>query len=483
MGGKVVDAPGEEVVGEVLHRPHTGVPAVGPEVFAEGPAALAGVDVGVGGPQLAQLIVVELPVAGLGKALRPDRVAAADHHLAADVVDAGHMLPGEAPEVVAHAGAEPGVGAVVLNDVADILDPVGGAPVPQLIGKALFHQPGDAVHIPFPDLRVRPPVVQIRPEDRQKVLPVISQPLTHHLRHIPAPGERHVLMPDPLVEVVADGVADAGLVREEPGDDRPEEVLVTGVMGFIDRLDLEGAGGVVQHVDVVLPAAAVVGEVEGVDLPVPVRHRPVELAVLHPVGQFNKLCHRVFRPGLPGDQVEEAVVVENLFIFPPVEKAEGGHFKRMDQFIDVDLHLPLGAADVGSGEAEVLLPEGDVRLVHRPGGVSGGEVGVVEDPDLHPLFPRLIQQDVQVVPPAGPGEIRVGPCLEADRPASGVVDDADVFPERRLVLAVLPHEGEDVVFAPAFQKRLYPFILHNVLPFGFRFWITMVELISSYHIE
>ena len=86
------------------------------------------------------------------------------------------MLSGEAPEVMAHAGTEPGVGAVVLNDVADILDPVGGAPVPQLIGKALFHQPGDAVHIPFPDLRVLPPVVQIRPEDRQEVLPVISQP-------------------------------------------------------------------------------------------------------------------------------------------------------------------------------------------------------------------------------------------------------------------------------------------------------------------
>ena len=290
-------------------------------------------------------------------------------------------------------------------------------------------------------------------------------------------------MPDPLVEVVADGVADAGFVREEPGDDRPEEVFVAGIVGLIDRLDLEGAGGVVQHVDVVFPAAAVVGEVEGVDLPVPVRHRPVELAVLYLLRQVDTFRHRVFRPGLPGDQVEEAVVVENLFIFPPVEKAEGGHLEGVDQLIDVDLHLPLRAADVGSGEAEVFLPERNIRLVHRPGGVAGGEVGVVEDPDLHPLFPRLIQQDVQVVPPAGPGEIRVGPRLQADRPASGAVDDADVFPERRLVLAVLPHEGEDVVFAPAFQKRLYPFILHNVLPFGFRFWITMVELISSYHIE
>ena len=175
VGGEVVDAPGEEVVGQVLHRPHTGAPAVGPEVFAEGPAALAGVDVGMGRAELAQLIVVEFPVAGLRKALRSDRVAAADHHLAADVVDAGHMLPGEAPEVVAHAGAEAGVGAVVLDDVADILYAVGGAPVTQLPGKAPFHQPGDAVHIPDPDLCVLPAVVHIRPEDRQEVLPVVPQ--------------------------------------------------------------------------------------------------------------------------------------------------------------------------------------------------------------------------------------------------------------------------------------------------------------------
>ena len=65
-------------------------------------------------------------------------VLAAGQHLAADVVDACHILAAEPPKIMAQAAAGAGMLVVVLDEMTDVLDTMGAAPGTDLFGK-VFH--------------------------------------------------------------------------------------------------------------------------------------------------------------------------------------------------------------------------------------------------------------------------------------------------------------------------------------------------------
>ena len=66
--------------------------------------------------------------------------------LSADVVDAGHILSLEPPEIVPKGGGSAAVVVVVLDHMADVLYAVFPAPVSDLIGEILPYQAADSVH-------------------------------------------------------------------------------------------------------------------------------------------------------------------------------------------------------------------------------------------------------------------------------------------------------------------------------------------------
>ena len=133
MRGIIVDAADQKMVGKVFHRFDAGLPAVGTKVFTQRAALLFRVDVGMGGPQLAQLIMVELAVSCSAETGNPLAVATADQHLVADIVNTGHMLSAQSPEIVSKRAPESGVNVVVFDQVSDIHNPMLCAPVAKLI--------------------------------------------------------------------------------------------------------------------------------------------------------------------------------------------------------------------------------------------------------------------------------------------------------------------------------------------------------------
>ena len=99
--------------------------------------------------------------------------------------------------------------------------------------------------------------------------------------------------------------------------------------------------------------------------------------------------------------------------------------------------------------------------VHGSVRESGGEVAVVENPDLHVQLPGLVQNDVEIMPPAGSRKIRMRPGLEADRPDPGFMDHMHIVPECLLRLSVLPEKGKKIVAALPPQK-FYKFSAHLI---------------------
>ena len=129
MGRVVIDAADKEMIGQIFHRLDAGFPAVSTEVFTKRPSALPGIDMGMRGAEFAQLIVIKFAVSDSAEPLGTHRIAAANQHLIADVVDACHMLASQTAEIMTERTAETGVNVVVLDQMSDIHDAVVFAPV------------------------------------------------------------------------------------------------------------------------------------------------------------------------------------------------------------------------------------------------------------------------------------------------------------------------------------------------------------------
>ena len=147
VGHKVVDAPYQKVVRQVLLQPDALLPSVVAENLAHGVACLARLKGRGAGRQGAQSVVVELPVAGAALGVQGGAVLPLGQHLAADVVDARHVLALEPPEEVPQAGAGAAVLAVVLDDVANVRHPPLMAPVRHLLAEVLPHQLCHQIHV------------------------------------------------------------------------------------------------------------------------------------------------------------------------------------------------------------------------------------------------------------------------------------------------------------------------------------------------
>ena len=350
------------------------------------------------------------------------------------------MLPPHRPEIVAGPGAEAGVEAVVLEDVADVLDAVGGAPVPQLAGEVLLVLAGDDVHIVVADLALT--AAAIMEEGREGGLFPACGAAVEFLPDPVRPGQRHRVADfDHPEGVIARQVVKARLIREKSGEGLAEILLIVGIMGLIDGVQEDFDRILLKERDVVV---AFCGRplLFGVDKegPVPFRDVHPQPAVFHRTGHVGEIAvnrfpiHLVIPAEDDGDQLFRLVL------------AHPAHHKSV---AEAGRHL---APPAGQRAVYLHRPLEERPALEMVGGVfdgavgkAGREMGVVQNPDLHPPLPGLVHHDIDVLPPLRPDIVGVGPGFQADRLDAAAVDLLHILPQGRFIGPVLPEKGQDVV--------------------------------------
>ena len=269
-------------------------------------------------------------------------------------------------------------------------------------------------------------------------------------------------------------VADLGLIGEETGN-RPAEIrgIVLPVC-FVDGVQQDFTGSSAHHVDIVAVGATVASQAQGIDAPAARRHGERQAAVLQLPGQIH----------LPRSiQLYRRHPHQTVIVKPAHRLGVQG----------VLLHQVGGPCRKGfpvcpgqrEGVAGLCFPQHFVHkalaaklrrgLLHRPCGVSRGEMAVVQNPHLHPAVSGFLQNDVQVMPPPRSQKIGVRPALHTDGVQIGVVDDLHIEAKRRLILAMEPQKGKNASAgnAPGKCCLIHAFLsigktLPGVMPFSLK---------------
>ena len=131
----------------------------------------------------------------------------------------------------------------------------------------------------------------------------------------------------------------------------------------------------------------------------PFRNRPVDSAVLHAARQIHQIGH--IRPrALPlSAGIQPAASYHRLQPFR-LRMAQQGINQKRSMLVrpkDIDRHI-------------IQHPSPVLRILvcYEPSRVSGRKIHIVQHPHAHIPFLRFLQDDIQVPPPSGPAEIRVG---------------------------------------------------------------------------
>ena len=452
VGHKVVDAPDEEMVRQIFFQPEAFLPAVVAENLAHGAPGLPGLQCGSALAQLAEAVMEEDAVPREVRGGQGGLILALGIHLAADIVDARHILAGQAPEVMAEAGAGPAVMAVVLNDVADVHDAVLPAPGSELLGEVLLHQPGQAVHVQ----RVNPggfgPGILV-PQPLQVPGPAVPHHLRQLLLQLLSPG-KVLAGAQQVALVIQETVAQLRLVGEETGDGFAEIRRVVLPVGLVNRVNQHADAVCLGHVDVVPVEAGIPADHQHPELGLALRLVKGQNLPVQPVRQIR------FGLSLPQENPEHPVVVKDagrrLVEESGFHRVGGNPCRRLQ-------HLPLPQVDAdgaafggqGKGIQKNALPAEAVRFsLQGAVGEARREVAVVQDPDLHVPLLGLVQDHVHILPPFGTAEIRMRPAFHADRPAVYPVNGGHHFPQGGFRFPVLPEEGQNMVVLPVFQQGL-----------------------------
>ena len=438
VGSELVDASHQHVAGQPFHQAVAFRPAVIAEDFTQGAAFFILLDMGCGAAQLSQTIMEELTVSVPRNPLM-HRLCKARHDLVVDHIYAGHMLTFHFPEIVADAAGHPGVGVVILNDMSDIFHPMVGTPLSQLPGKACFHKLCHLIHV----LGTHPgrTVSGIIPQSGQAKQEFLSPPCAQRLLQLAAPGKLSVLLPQSVVKGITVHISQLRFIGKEACYGVPEVFPVMLIMLFINLIDQHPYGIRIDQVHIILPAAAPAGGEQHEQTVSSLGQVKVDKSVLIPVCQ-------VYDP-FPADRQALSVRLGN----------------RQDaQKLPVRLQEVLhqnGSASAGSHDIHMALRQIYllfVRMFQKSSvGMSCGKFIVVQNPYLHTAFSGLIHDKIQVLPPAGPAEIRMRPRLQTDFPDSALLYFIQFLPDRHIVFALHPQKGKDMTrpFPP--KQRLHSF--------------------------
>ena len=140
-------------------------------------------------------------------------------------------------------------------------------------------------------------------------------------------------------------------------------------------------------------------------------------------------------------------VLERLGVVSPRVGPDGEEARVGGVGLDEQRQVAGGSHDIDvsldeSPGAEVGMAAGDFAV-----GVAGGEVVVVEEPDLEMASLGGVEDDVHVGPPGVAAEVAVRSRLDAEGAGAAVGDAGDLLFEAVMVVSVLPEEGQQMVAA------------------------------------
>ena len=461
MGHKVVDAAHHEVVGEVFFQRHALAPSVIAEDLAHRVPVLFAFNGGCGRGERAEGKMIECAVPVILPFASDIQVFALGQDLSADIVNPGHILSLQTAEIMPEAGAAARMLPMVLNEMPDIAHAVRAAPGADLFREILLHQARDDIHIAPPCLGSEVRVSLLIPEKRQAGGPRRSPGFPQRGLHFIAPWQVFHFM-KALVGLVDVSVAELRLIGKEAENGAAEFIPVMPVVRLVHGVDERAAGGKTEHVHVIPVRTAVAGEIDAVYPPFPVRRSPGH-AVLPAEGdserRFRALCE-AYR----ADPDERLILkARKGFHEVLVGLCQCGLAGKADCIPGQGQRFP-GVHFAQHAPGDALAEQRIVALFHRcvqcAVAVAGREVTVVENPDLHVELPGFLEDDIQVVPPFRPAEVRMRAALEAHGAAAGVMNDMHVFAQCLFILAAQPEKGKDRACRPSLQE-IFDSLVHD----------------------
>ena len=453
MGNETVHTPHQQEIHQPRHQRRTLRPAIRTEDLAHGLAIHGFVLAGMGGSQLAQHIVIKLPVrrAALHGGGR-DAVRHAGHHLMQHNVNAAHVLPVQAAEIMSRAAAETCVGVHVLNHVPDILHAARTAPVAQLIREVLFPELRHRVHVGKAHLRgafrVRIPQERQLPQGRCHALPHAGlhriPPWQLHTRH----AYRAVINPRVVADLAHMLRIEARLIGEKARNGLAEKRRVVRIMRLIHRLDQLMHRFPGQHIDIILlRVRAGIGFRDIEHPPQALRHVQIDELVL----LFGLQQHR-----LPGQFLILACAAihdhrQQLFLRGKMRHQQGNILRGTH-------HVHMEFPQNSSAQAGIAVRQNAV-------GIARGEMLVIENPHAHVPLPGFRQNNVHGFPPCVLAEMLIGPRLHAERTTAACIDCLKLRRNLRVVSVMLPEKWQQIIFRPAlqhvFQNSVHTFSLFS----------------------
>ena len=422
VGGDDINPLHRQMVGDPLHQPQTLEPTVCAEGLAQHPAVLLGVGVGGGGGHFGQAPVGEIAI----EFVEGGGVAAAGlfWHQVIHHVDAAGVQALHGPEEVARAVAQAAVGAVFFHQMAHQQHVMPTAPVAQLAGEVLGKQTGNHVHIGVAHVAAFALGIVV-PQKGNQPVKIPQGRVVQKGGYFLGPGQGHAAFADD--PVVAGDVAKAGLVGEEARDAITEQGRIVGVMPLMHQFDIFAYAFPAQGVDVILGVGLLSAgrNFNDEDAPFPLRHGPVQPAT-----------------GNQMRQVHQRIAVQG---FLPI-RAPGGHdpieaFPFPEPVVNEKMGMGQGAGSVHVVFQPVTLGVLGIFFRQFAVGHAAGIIAVVKQPHDHVQFFRLLQNEIQILPPAGAQIIRMGTGLHHKIVDAHFLHAAHFFFDGRMAVSPMPEKG------------------------------------------
>ena len=317
------------------------------------------------------------------------------------------------------------------------------APLSDRAGEVLRVQLGNAVHVVVADLRLQFLLRALRKEERKECAVFCPISVSQHLLELIAPGKRHFLLAQLRIKALLTDISKLRLIGEKSGDCFTEFIGIFGIVRLVDAFNLRMGGHLIDHVDIGRISAVGSCAVDHVDAPLPFGELkgnfsvPAQISQIHDVlveyvslliaerHCGDKRISRLFR------------VIDRIADLPETDR-------RLEHPLNVQRKRTARPVNVNCRACDILLFA--LRMLFDQAvRVAGGEMFVVEDPNLHVSLFCLVQNDIHVVPPARSAEILVGPRFHAHGADPALGNFRDLLADHFFRFTAHPEKRENVI--------------------------------------
>ena len=313
----------------------------------------------------------------------------ARYHLRHDDIDTGHVLSGHRTEIVSASPAHAHVTAFVFEIMSDIFHSVRFAPLSQLTAEIFPPQLRNEVHVGQPQCGTD--AGYIVPQSRQHRHQFRHRPVgffRQSFREILRPAVHPVQLARPhighVVVVFPGAVSESRFVGKESGKHIPEifgEMRINLFMHFIDQMP----AGCFRHHRDVMGKHSRLGRIGGHDkINPPESGRQIQRTepVFHPSGQIDRTAEAFAGSLIPPEHRD----LNDFLLRCMFRKDRRARSHRTGHIQHPDKQIP-------RPEPRVFLPvQGIVRA-------AGIDMGIVQQPDPHVFFLRLLQNFAEKLQP------------------------------------------------------------------------------------